>query len=64
MKREIEIKIDPDGNVSVQVRGVKGKECLEFSKFLEESLGEVGEREYTSEYYQKEPEVRNVVRGA
>ncbi|MGH8057642.1 MAG: DUF2997 domain-containing protein, partial [Candidatus Entotheonellia bacterium] len=31
--------------------GVEGKECLEFSQFLEEALGETVEQELTSEYY-------------
>ncbi len=54
--REIEILISPEGEVQIQVKGVKGKSCLDFSKFLEEGLGDIESREYTSEYY--EPEVQ------
>ena len=52
LKREMEIEIGRDGKVSIRVNGVQGAECLEFSKFLEEALGETVEQERTSEYYQ------------
>jgi hypothetical protein len=52
LKREMEIEIGRDGKVNIQVKGVQGTECLEFSQFLEEALGETVEQEVTSEYYQ------------
>ena len=51
---ELEITIDPKGNVSIKVKGIKGKGCIDVSKFLEEALGDVEERKYTSENYEKE----------
>jgi hypothetical protein len=51
LKREIEIEIGHDGKVNITVKGVPGAECLEFSQFLEEALGEPLEQELTSEYY-------------
>jgi hypothetical protein len=48
----MEIEIGRDGKVSIKVNGVQGEECLEFSQFLEEALGETLEQERTSEYYQ------------
>jgi hypothetical protein len=51
LKREIEIEIGHDGKVNITVKGVPGTECLEFSQFLEEALGETFEQELTSEYY-------------
>lgn len=56
-KRDIVITIGPDGDVDIQVEGVPGGDCLDFTKFLEEELGEVVSREHTSEYYQQEEEV-------
>ncbi len=51
--QEIEVTIDSEGKVSVHVKGVKGKECLELTKPLEEALGyEIENRTYTSEYYE------------
>ena len=56
MKREMEVTITPDGQVSFQVKCVPGAECEAFSKFLEDALGgEVIERQRTAEFYQ-EPE--------
>jgi len=52
LKREMEIEIGRDGKVSIKVNGVQGEECLEFSQFLEEALGDTLEQERTSEYYQ------------
>ena len=54
MKYEIDIEIRKDGTVGFGVKGVKGKKCQEITKFLEETLGEVLDVEYTSEYYQEE----------
>jgi hypothetical protein len=53
MKREMIIQIAPDGTISLEVKGVQGAECLDFSKFLEDALGDVVQREKTSEYYQE-----------
>lgn len=51
-KHEIEIDIDDNGNVSFQVKGVKGKKCLEITKELEQALGIVVKQEKTAEFYQ------------
>ena len=51
-KHEIKIDIDDDGNVSFEVKGAKGKKCLEITKELEEALGMVVSREHTGEYYE------------
>lgn len=37
--QEIEVTIGKDGQVQIQVRGVKGTKCLELTKELEEALG-------------------------
>lgn len=51
---KMNITITPSGEIKVQIEGVKGKKCLDFSKAFEESLGEVTDRKFTSEYYQEE----------
>ncbi len=51
-RKELEITISPDGEVSVQVKCIKGQSCVDETKFLEEALGgKVESRELTSEYY-------------
>jgi hypothetical protein len=52
LKREMEIEIGQDGKVHIKVKGMPGRDCLEFSQFLEQALGETLEQELTSEYYQ------------
>lgn len=52
-KREMKITIGKDGGVNIEVQGVGGPDCLEFSKFLEDELGEVLSRERTPEYYKE-----------
>lgn len=54
--KDLIITIGPDGNVKIEVEGVSGKDCMDFSKFLEDELGEVTERVRTSEYYEEEEE--------
>ncbi len=53
LKREMKITIGPDGNVNIEVMGVGGPECMDFSKFLEEELGDVIAQERTAEFYQE-----------
>jgi hypothetical protein len=57
-KREMKITIGKDGQVNIEVQGVGGPDCLEFSRFLEEELGEVKSRQKTAEYYEEEQEDR------
>jgi len=53
-KQDIEIVIKPNGEVTFQVKGVKGASCLDETKFLEAALGgDVVEQEKTGEYYEQ-----------
>jgi Protein of unknown function (DUF2997) len=55
-KQDIEIVINAKGEVTFQVKGVKGGSCLDETKFLEAALGgdaAVVEQEKTSEYYEQ-----------
>jgi hypothetical protein len=52
-KQEIEITISPTGEVSFTVKGVKGAACLDETRFLEEAVGEVVEREKTAEFFEE-----------
>ena len=48
--QNIEIKINNEGKVFLEVSGVSGKKCLELTKELEKSLGEVENREFKPEF--------------
>lgn len=54
VKQELEITITPDGEVKIEVKGVKGSSCVDLTKDIEEALGTVKARENTSEFYQQE----------
>ena len=50
-KAEITLEIDDDGNIRLEVSGVKGKDCEALTADLEAALGVVSERKRTHEYY-------------
>jgi hypothetical protein len=57
-KKELEITIGPDGEVSVLVKCIKGASCVDETRFLEEALGNAVEsRELTDEYYEQSQSV-------
>jgi len=55
-KQDIEIVINAKGEVTFQVKGMKGGSCLDETKFLEQALGgdaAVVDQQKTSEYYEQ-----------
>jgi hypothetical protein len=51
--QEIDVFIDKDGQVRIEVRGVKGMSCLELTSALEQALGgQVEAREMTAEAHE------------
>ena len=55
-KQDIEIVITPKGEVTFQVKGVKGGSCIDETKFLEAALGgeaAVVDQQKTGEYYEQ-----------
>jgi len=54
-KQDIEIVINAKGEVTFEVKGVKGGNCLSETKFLEQALGgdaAVVDQQKTAEYYE------------
>jgi hypothetical protein len=54
-KQDIEIVINAKGEVTFQVKGVKGGSCLDETKFLETALGGPGavvDQQKTAEFYE------------
>jgi len=51
--QEIDVFIEKDGQVRIEVQGVKGMSCLDLTKDLEDALGgQVEEREMTHEAHE------------
>ena len=56
VKKEIEIVINAKGEVTFEMKGVKGAACLGETKFLETALGgdaAVIDQQKTGEYYEQ-----------
>ena len=57
--QEITVVIEKDGQVRVEVRGVKGASCLDVTRGLEEALGgQVEDRQMTPEAQEVGEEAR------
>ncbi|HZZ85595.1 MAG TPA: DUF2997 domain-containing protein [Anaeromyxobacteraceae bacterium] len=52
-KVEIEVAIDPQGNVKLVTHGLKGQSCMKETEQLEKALGRVAAREKTREFYEQ-----------
>ncbi len=57
-QHDVEITISQTGEVKVHVKGVKGKGCLEYAKWLTRVVGKVKDQQLTSEYYEPETKAR------
>ena len=51
---ELRISIDPEGNVLVDVDGVKGKGCADLVSFLEDALGKAAKKKLKADYYERD----------
>lgn len=63
MKPEIILEIDAKGkNVSIEVKGVSGRQCVETARSFEDALGEVVRRELKNEYFVEKSGTRGRLR--
>ena len=53
MKQTIEVLIAPDGAIQIDAVGFKGADCEHATKFLEEALGCVQQKQRKPEYHQR-----------
>ena len=54
--QEIEVVINPNGQVNIHLTGVKGEGCLAITQPLEEALGnKILKRDKTAEFYEPNP---------
>jgi len=53
MKRTIEVKVSPNGDISIDAVGFKGTDCEHATRFLEEALGVVGQKVKKPEFNQR-----------
>ena len=55
MTRVIEVIVSPQGETTVQTHGYAGADCLQASKFLEQSLGVIADDQMTAAFYETAP---------
>ena len=51
--KQIIVEVSPDGEITIETRGFKGKACLKESKFLKDVLGRELSQKLTPAYYQE-----------
>jgi len=56
-KRDLEIEISPNGEISVTISGFAGKQCMKIRDILEENVGTLKSQRFTSEYYEPDEKV-------
>ena len=59
-QRDVEISINKNGEVTVHMKGYKGKACTKLGAMLAQVVGQVKSQQFTSEYY--EPEEKTAIR--
>jgi hypothetical protein len=53
-RHELELIITPSGEVRVEVKGAKGKACMQYVELFEQRVGRVKQKRVTSEFYEPE----------
>ena len=54
-KKQLKIKLLPNGEIQMETIGIKGKKCVDYVKIMEEIADiKIERREFTSEYYEEE----------
>lgn len=57
-KKQLKIKIMPNGEIQMQTLGIKGKKCLDYAEMLQVLTdAKVVRQDYTDEYYEQEEDV-------
>jgi hypothetical protein len=51
--RTIEVIVSPIGEIQIDAVGFKGADCEHATKFLEEALGTVQQKQHKPEYHQR-----------
>lgn len=59
---QIIITFGTDGTAKVEVKGVKGRSCIDATKELEKALGTTTGDRKTGEYYEKPQDISNLNR--
>ncbi len=57
-KKQIKVRLLPDGSIEAETLGVKGKNCLKYMMILEEMMhASIRDSSFTEEFYENEDEI-------
>ncbi|MCD7879607.1 MAG: DUF2997 domain-containing protein [Candidatus Gastranaerophilales bacterium] len=57
-KKQLKIKLLPNGEIKMETVGVKGKKCLDYVEMLKLLADvKIQKQEYTNEYYEEEENI-------
>lgn len=51
--KSIEIIINPDGQLTINAAGFQGADCEQATAFLEQALGDVGQKQRKPEWFRR-----------
>ena len=54
---ELDINIAPDGTLKLDIKGVKGKACLDTTELFKKLVGPEQKRKLTTEYYETDTHI-------
>ena len=57
-QKEYEITIEPNGQVRLHIKGIKGSQCMDIAKLFEQIVGKEVSKDLTSEFYEPAEQVR------
>ena len=59
-KKQLKIKLLPNGKIQITTVGIKGKKCLDYLDFFQAlTNGKIEKQEFTSEYYEEEQNIQD-----
>ncbi len=60
--KEIEIIIEPNGEISIDLIGFKGKDCSKVAQKLAEGLGKIKETKLKNDFWEQEVNPKQKIR--
>lgn len=59
-KKQLKIKLMPNGEIQMETIGIKGQKCLEYIPLMESIADiKITEQKFTEEYYEQEEIINN-----
>ncbi|MEO0136359.1 MAG: DUF2997 domain-containing protein [candidate division WOR-3 bacterium] len=60
-KTELEIIIDENGEVHLDIKGVKGKKCVEIAEIVKGIIGEMKSKNHKPEFYEADVHISSEI---